>query len=224
MVWIFRLSDKNLCMGYASENAHNKWIWEYIDSTSKWLVLALSAAALFMLRDDSFLAGLPEEWKADFVDQQELAPLKLMVLKDRIRQRFPVSVSISLSFPIDFHFHSRCNCMPNLCLIPTNYCVPKMDISIAYGLIYIYIPEVIKCVCSWARSLKIFIHRDPLIKLISVIRGRGAVEYVGDAENCMFTRCCCILFSFRYNLMNYIINSYSMLVSYIKIAFEINKV
>jgi len=60
------------------------------------LVLALSAAALFMLRDDSFLAGLPEECKADFVDQQEMAPLKLMVLKDRIRQRFPVSLSLSI--------------------------------------------------------------------------------------------------------------------------------
>ena len=58
------------------------------------------------------------------------------------------------------------------------------------------------------RPLKILIHRNPLIKLIYMMLGSGIVVYVGDAENCMFICCCCILFSFRYNLMNYIINSY----------------
>ncbi|KAI0212081.1 hypothetical protein LSAT2_003023 [Lamellibrachia satsuma] len=42
-----------------------------------------------MLRDDSFLNGLPDEFRWDFIDPEELAPLKLQVLKDRIRDRFP---------------------------------------------------------------------------------------------------------------------------------------
>ena len=56
-------------------------------------------AALFMMREDTFLRGIPDEFRADFIDGQEVASLKLQVLKDRIRQRFPVSVALLLFLP-----------------------------------------------------------------------------------------------------------------------------
>ena len=47
-------------------------------------------AAIFMLRDESFLDAMPEGHKPDFVDKTGVAPTKLALLKSMIADRFPV--------------------------------------------------------------------------------------------------------------------------------------
>ena len=44
-----------------------------------------------MLREDSFVKNLPDEYKKEFIDDQEMAPEKLKILKKMIANRFPVS-------------------------------------------------------------------------------------------------------------------------------------
>ena len=47
-------------------------------------------AAMFMLRDPSFLETVPEEYQKAFVESNPVAPVKLEMLKKMIHERFPV--------------------------------------------------------------------------------------------------------------------------------------
>ena len=59
-------------------------------------------SALFLIRDDSFLATVPEEYKTVFIDENPVAPEKLKVLKQMIEDRFPVSVLVIFKLVLDF--------------------------------------------------------------------------------------------------------------------------
>ena len=48
-------------------------------------------SALFMFRDPGFLDRVPAECQELFMDNQEIAPYKLQILKKMVQDRFPVS-------------------------------------------------------------------------------------------------------------------------------------
>ena len=50
-----------------------------------------------MVRDPSFIDVIPDEKKGVFVDESEAAPRKLSLLKEKLKERFPVSHAISFS-------------------------------------------------------------------------------------------------------------------------------
>ena len=59
-------------------------------------------SALFLIRDDSFLATVPDEYKTVFIDENPVAPEKLKVLKQMIEDRFPVSILVIFKVVLDF--------------------------------------------------------------------------------------------------------------------------
>ena len=59
-------------------------------------------SAVFLIRDDSFLATVPDEYKTVFIDENPVAPEKLKVLKQMIEDRFPVSVLVTFEVVLDF--------------------------------------------------------------------------------------------------------------------------
>ena len=54
--------------------------------------------ALFMIRDSSFLKSVPVQYHKDFVDVNPVAPAKLQMLKQMLKERFGVRGEALYSF------------------------------------------------------------------------------------------------------------------------------